>query len=236
MSTSKPATTPRHGSREKPRPDTRQQLLAAAGEVFADKGVDAATGQEIWQRAGVNSAAINYHFGGMEGLYEAVLLEALSLCPNPEADSAAAAQSNDPRLLLRAIIGQLISVLTSPPPDAWIIRLLMREFISPSPASERLLLDAQALPQARLLKTIVAQIMGLPVDHAAVAQGCISVLAPLQIMIIGRPSLLDRMYSEIDVEPAGAETLVERALVFALGGLEALAKVEAGRPKPARRR
>jgi AcrR family transcriptional regulator len=232
MSTSKPATTPRYGSRQRtPRPGTRQQLLAAAGEIFADKGVDAATGQEICHRAGVNSAAINYYFGGMEGLYEAVLLEAISHCPSPEADLATAAESNDPRQLLRAIIGPLISILTSSPPDAWVIRLLMREFISPSPASERLLLDAQALPQALLHKTIVAQIMGLPVDHPAVAQGCICVLAPLQIMVVGQQTLLDRIYPEIDVGPASGETLVERALAFALGGLEALAKVEAGRPK-----
>lgn len=44
-------------------------------------------------------------------------------------------------------------------------------------------------------------------------------------------TLLDRIYPEIDVGPASGETLVERALAFALGGLEALTKVEAGRPK-----
>lgn len=236
MRASKRATTIGHRSRDRPpRADTRQELLAAAGEIFANKGVDAATGQEICQRAGVNSAAINYYFGGMEGLYEAVLLEATRLCPSAEAVSAPAAQGDDPRQRLHAIIGQLIGILTSPPPDAWIIRLLMREFISPSPASERLLFNAQALPQARLLKTIVARIMGLPDDHSAVAQGCICVLAPLQIMIIGQQSLVDRMYPEIDVRPASGEMLVERALAFALGGLEALAKVEADRPSQARR-
>lgn len=42
---------------------------------------------------------------------------------------------------------------------------------------------------------------------------------------------MDRIYPDIDVVPASGETLVERALAFALGGLEAVAKVEAGRPQ-----
>ena len=227
MSPRKSGTKPRlRSSRRPPRADTRKQLLAAAGEVFADKGIHAATGQEICQRAAVNSAAINYYFGGMEGLYEAILLEAIDLCANPDVVPVPLTQSNDPREMLREIMAPLISTITSALPGSWVSRLLVREFICPSSAGERLFLDAQALPQARLLKAIVAQIVGLPVDHPAVAQGCIAVLAPLQIMIIGQPTLFDRMYPEIDVRSASNETLEKRALAFALGGLEALTKAE----------
>jgi TetR/AcrR family transcriptional regulator, regulator of cefoperazone and chloramphenicol sensitivity len=48
---------------------TRQSLLAAASEVFADKGYRDATIAEISGRAGTNTAAVNYHFGGKESLY-----------------------------------------------------------------------------------------------------------------------------------------------------------------------
>ena len=58
------------------RQNTRAQLLEAAGHLFAQKGFDRATGKEICERAGTNSAAINYYFGGMDGLYAAVLEEA----------------------------------------------------------------------------------------------------------------------------------------------------------------
>ena len=49
--------------------ETRQRLLAAAAEVFADKGFWEATHVEICERAGVNTAAVNYHFGSKESLY-----------------------------------------------------------------------------------------------------------------------------------------------------------------------
>src|SRR3954470_15915076 len=55
---------------------TRQHLLEAAGEVFAEAGFRAATVREICQRAGANIAAVNYHFGDKEKLYLEVLRHA----------------------------------------------------------------------------------------------------------------------------------------------------------------
>ncbi|MEW6500098.1 MAG: CerR family C-terminal domain-containing protein [Thermodesulfobacteriota bacterium] len=51
--------------------ETREQLLAAASEIFAAKGFRAATIAEICKRARVNAAAASYHFGGKAALYVA---------------------------------------------------------------------------------------------------------------------------------------------------------------------
>jgi AcrR family transcriptional regulator len=48
---------------------TRQRLLAAAAEVFAEKGYWETTHAEICQKARANTAAVNYHFGSKENLY-----------------------------------------------------------------------------------------------------------------------------------------------------------------------
>jgi len=58
--------------KKKPRKDaqaTRERLLAAAAEVFAEKGYWVATHAEICERAGTNTASVNYHFGSKENLY-----------------------------------------------------------------------------------------------------------------------------------------------------------------------
>jgi AcrR family transcriptional regulator len=51
----------------------QRKLLRAAADAFAAQGFDAASIRAIADRAGVNIALIAYHFGGKDGLYEAVL-------------------------------------------------------------------------------------------------------------------------------------------------------------------
>ena len=50
---------------------TRRKILGAASQVFGEKGYRDATHAEICSRAGVNTAAINYHFGSKDALYQA---------------------------------------------------------------------------------------------------------------------------------------------------------------------
>jgi AcrR family transcriptional regulator len=52
---------------------TRDGLIKAAIAVFSAKGFEGGSVREITQAANANQAAINYHFGGKEGLYREVL-------------------------------------------------------------------------------------------------------------------------------------------------------------------
>jgi TetR/AcrR family transcriptional regulator, regulator of cefoperazone and chloramphenicol sensitivity len=52
---------------------TKQALLAAGLQVFAERGYDAATTREVAQAAGVNEQLIQRYFGGKEGLLVAVI-------------------------------------------------------------------------------------------------------------------------------------------------------------------
>jgi TetR/AcrR family transcriptional regulator, regulator of cefoperazone and chloramphenicol sensitivity len=70
------ARSPLRSKTEEDHRSTRQQLLEAAGHMFAKKGFERSTAKEICERAGTNTAAVNYHFGGIEALYAAVLDEA----------------------------------------------------------------------------------------------------------------------------------------------------------------
>lgn len=56
-----------------PVPDARARILDAAEREFADRGVHGAALRRIGEAAGVAPALINYHFGGREPLFDAVV-------------------------------------------------------------------------------------------------------------------------------------------------------------------
>jgi AcrR family transcriptional regulator len=56
---------------------TRERVLDAAEQLFAEKGLHGVSTREITRQAGANISAINYYFGGKEGLVLAVLTRRL---------------------------------------------------------------------------------------------------------------------------------------------------------------
>lgn len=60
-----------------PLPDTRLRILDAALSLFSQGGYDKVSVRDIAQQAGVNVAAISYHFGGKPALYRAAMVEPL---------------------------------------------------------------------------------------------------------------------------------------------------------------
>lgn len=57
---------------------TRERILDAAEQVFAEKGLGAAPVRDIAGRVGLNPASLYNHFAGKEELYEAVLERGLT--------------------------------------------------------------------------------------------------------------------------------------------------------------
>ena len=64
---------PRDPSGRPPVGASKQRLLAAAGELFAERGYERTTLRDVGERAGVDPALVARHFGGKAGLYLAAL-------------------------------------------------------------------------------------------------------------------------------------------------------------------
>ena len=205
------------------RQNTRAQLLEAAGHLFAQKGFDRATGKEICELAGTNSAAINYYFGGMDGLYAAVLEEANNRLVSLQSLSSAVAAASDARDKLRAIIELAVDKLTGPVSSSWVLGVIGRELVAPSPALDELR-ERQGIPKARILMSIVGELMGLPDDHPAVARGCLSIMAPCLMLLISDHLMLKRVFPNVDLGRRDAPALVRHMVEFALAGLAAVAR------------
>ena len=54
-------------------PQRREQLLEVGRKLFAEKGFEGASVEEIAAKAGVSKPVVYEHFGGKEGLYAVVV-------------------------------------------------------------------------------------------------------------------------------------------------------------------
>jgi TetR/AcrR family transcriptional regulator, regulator of cefoperazone and chloramphenicol sensitivity len=201
---------------------TRAVLLEAAGQVIAEKGIDRATGKEIAQRAGTNSAAINYYFGGMEGLHAEVLVEAHRSLATIDDLAAVADGDAPPEAKLRRFMEIAVEAAKQPRSRSWALRVLSREFFAPSAAS-RVLEDAELIPKKALIHRIVAEVMGRPADDPAVERCAFSVIAPIMMMLVCTPNVRDEGFpwSGPGADPAA---VAAHLYVVALAGIQAVGK------------
>ena len=207
---------------------TRERILEAAGELFAADGYAQTTAKAVADRAAVGVSLINYHFGGREGLYRAVLIEAHrrlgTLSELRElADSELPATAK-----LRVLIYGLVRPATKRQPG-WHINVLGKEIFAPS-VHFPVLFEAEVPPKLAIIKQILSDITTIPADDPALVRCVISVLAPCSMLLVaarGAPGPLD------EVRRMPREAIINHLHTYALAGLEAIAR-EHGRREPPR--
>lgn len=99
---------------------TKTRIIEAAERLFADNGISATSLRHITARAGVNLAAVNYHFGSRDALIEAVYarrLEPLNqerLRRLDELEAKAGGDAMPLRDIIRAFIEPVLRISRDP--------------------------------------------------------------------------------------------------------------------------
>ncbi len=202
---------------------TRQNILEVAGQVFAEHGFDGTTGKEICERAGANSAAVNYYFGGIEGLYAAVILEAKSRLCTIDTLAAVAADDASPEDKLRRLGGLFVGAITSPTTSSWMLRVLGREMVAPSPALDAVRAEEMPL-RTKIIRAIVGGVMKLPPEHPVVGRACVTLMGTWAWLLIGDRRILGQAFPDVGFTPDDAPNLTRHIVQFALAGLAAIAE------------
>jgi len=190
---------------------------------MAAVGFDRALGKDICRRAGLNNAAINYYFGGMEGLCLAVMAEAEKRLVTLETLQTVVAAREKPEDQLQGIFELLLTTAMNPPSSSWVVRVFLQHLVSPSPLLEPMI-KKNFLVRIGILRQIVSDILGLPADHPAVAGSCVHVIGPCFFMLFLDRSLLKRAFPGLGLSPENVPALVERMICHALAGLRAVAR------------
>jgi AcrR family transcriptional regulator len=208
------------------RPDgntTRLHILETAGQLFAERGFAESTSKEICTRAGTNMAAVNYHFGSRDGLYEAVLIEAHRQLVSIDELVGLASVPADPRLKLRAFLTHLIE-MGGQPKAPWGFRVVLREALSPSPAMPVMIRQA-VRPKAKLLRGMIGAIMGLPDDHPSVQRSLLFTVLPCIVLMVAPKELGNKVLPAVK----DTEGLADDLMRYVLAGLDAVAQEARGR-------
>lgn len=164
---------------------SRERLIEAAGEVFAEQGFRLATVREICSRAGVSPGAINYHFGSKEGLYEAVLRHAhpawISEYMASEVRAGVTAEER-----LRNFVKVFLSNILDEKRPSWHGRLIVHELGFPTAALDTFVRDI-VLPHCELLEGIIAELLGDNANENTVNDHAASVIAQCVFYNHSRP-------------------------------------------------
>ncbi len=157
---------------KKSNPDdsTKQKLLDAGLEVFGRMGYEAATTRIIAQKAKVNLAAIPYHFGSKENLYNVVVqfiadtIAGLFQQTLKKIDELLA----DPDTSREALFGGLElalrsfgSLVVGSPLASRLAPIILREQMEPTPAFDRLYEGGIGQAQ-QAVHRLVARLLGRP--------------------------------------------------------------------------
>lgn len=142
-------------SRRRPTP-TKLRILDAAESLFMEHGFEATSLRAITTDAGVNLAAVNYHFGSKEELFEAVLTRRLDpmnrqrVALLTEYEAVAAPMPVDCEKILAALFLPALGLARDRTQGGEnFLRLLGRAYADPAPFIRQFLSDQYAVMIAR---------------------------------------------------------------------------------------
>jgi AcrR family transcriptional regulator len=150
----------------KPQHETRTRILDAAEELFMQHGFEGTSMRLLTAKAGVNLAAVNYHFGSKDALIEAVFrrrldpmnierIAALERLENPAAED-----------IIRAFVGPSLRLIEDAKGGGRnFIRLLGRTYTEPAKAIRALIGQMYAPAMQRYKGALERALPQMPPDE-----------------------------------------------------------------------
>jgi AcrR family transcriptional regulator len=207
---------------------TRQKLLTAACEVFAENGFKNTTVRDICNRAEVNVAAINYHFGNKEKLYEAVWEYANSLAVKKRLEIFDLEGISDPEKRIRIFIKTLLDNILNQERPEWDFRIVAHEMMEPTGAFNTII-EKMIRPSFLFLRDIVQEMLGEDAPKEQVEKCTLSIVGQCLYYRFANP-VVRRLLPEQTFDEKGLDELADHITEFSLSAIKQLRRgIEDGR-------
>lgn len=208
-----------------PRQDTartRKSLLAAASEIFAEKGFRDTTIVEISERAGTNIAAINYHFGSKEALYREAWRQSFRDSIKTHPPDGGIDINAPPEQRLAGQVASLLRRITDEGNREFYI--VNKELANPTGLLEEVMKE-EMMPLRRRIMTLIREILEPSKSEATVRFCTVSILG--QCIMPAFINMAEKM--KIDKEDSSLriddiEAYAHHVITFSLAGMVAIGR------------
>lgn len=203
------AGAPKFRRRKEARP---AEIVAAAFEVFAEKGFAGARLDEIAARAGVSKGAVYLYFETKEELFRAVVTQGVA--PNVEAVLATLAQHPGPFAPLVELLAERMAQVVSTTPVGGVVKMVIGEARN-FPELARIWHDQLVVKALGAVSAVIASAQARgevrPGDPRMYA---VSLISPLLLGVIWRETFVP-----IGADPFDLPTLARQHVRTVLNGL-----------------
>jgi len=201
--------------------ETKQRLLDRACEVFAEKGFLESKVSEICERAQANIASINYYFGGKKKLYLEVLRYAASCSEKEFPFVRDTSEFPEPEKRMAEYIRTMFQLGSSEGPAGYFSRLVDREASNPSFAEQEVFVKLLG-PVRVYLFGMIRELLPANASETHVGICAHNVIALVSFFNATHGKEKLRKKTKFPLPPP--EELHRFATIFALGGIQAVAK------------
>jgi len=195
---------------------TRVRIMKAAERLFAERGYDGTSIRAIVAKARVNQAAINYHFGGKDGLYREVLREAFRAMTEHQLEHAQEVKAMSREDALGDFVRRQLRPLMARDELARYMRIFNWETVRPTPVF-RSLVSEEAAPFMGLAVDIVRRF--LPgADRRTLVVASIWMIGQCSVFLRNREQLADPPIGLV-LDESSVEWLSRQISGWIVGGL-----------------
>jgi TetR/AcrR family transcriptional regulator, regulator of cefoperazone and chloramphenicol sensitivity len=203
------------------RPETPQRIMEAAGDIFSDSGYRYTTIRAICERASVNVAAINYHFGGKKNLYLTVLNYWKNRAFEKYPFDPTGSSPPDPRERLRVVVRILLFRVLDEGDGSRFAKLMAHELMHPSGGFD-MIMEETFKPFYGFLTMAINQLIPQPPDEYTVNLCCLSIVGQIFHLFTGR-HVMRRVLNRDSLSHDEIEMVAAHIAQFSLDAIDAIA-------------
>jgi len=201
--------------------ETKKRIIETAGNIFAESGFQNTTVREICRQAGVNIAAINYHFGDKKGLYLAVLKygkdSAFQRHPLEIMPGKASSPADRLKDFVSRFIGRVKECHEGEFP--WVRKLIALELLRPTEGLD-MVAEEGIKPIFQTLSAIVREILGRDATEDTINLCCASIVSQSLFFFYAQP-MIKRLFPNKDY--TDTKLIADHITCFSLSAIKEIA-------------